>query len=243
MSDQDERSERSDDPFDPSGERERRLGEGLFEQDMGPSSSMAHLYRGEVHRMTRWRERLDRTTNWAVTVIAAILTWAFSDPTNPHYLVLVGLVTLGVFLCIEAHRYRGFDVWRSRVRLIQENVWAPGLDPSRDVTDESWRRKLSDDYHQPTIKIPFEEALAHRLRRVYLALFTVVNAAWFIRVTAFADGADWPASAAIGVVPGTVVTATVALVYLAGIVITVRPREWHSRSELRTERIDDWQQP
>jgi len=141
--------------FDPSGERERGLGAGLFERDMGPSSSMAHLYRGEVHRMTRWRERLDRTTNWAVTVIAAILTWAFSDPTNPHYLVLVGLVTLG----IEAHRYRGFDVWRSRVRLLQQNVWAHGLDPGRGVDDDGWRGKLSEDYRNPTVKIPFEEAL------------------------------------------------------------------------------------
>jgi len=111
------------------------------------------------------------------------------------------------------------------------------------VPDPNWRRKPGDDYHQPTVKIAFEEALAHRLRWVYLALFTAVNAAWLIRVTAFAGGADWRASAAIRMVPGTVVTAVVATVYLAGIVITVRPREWHSRSELRTERVDDWEQP
>jgi len=209
---------------------------------MGPSSSMAHLYRGELHRMTRWRERLDRTTNWAVTVIAAILTWAFSDPGNPHYLVLVGLVTLCIFLGIEAHRYRGFDVWRSRVRLIQQNVWAPGLDPGRDVDDPDWRRKLAEDYHRPTIKIPFEEAVAHRLRRVYLALFSVVTVAWIIRVTAFAEIATWPASARIGMVPGIVVTAAVGLAYLTGLVVAFRPREWHARSELREPHIDEWRE-
>jgi len=243
MSDHGGERDRAGDGFDPSGERERRLGEGLFEAEMGPSSSMAHLYRGEVHRMTRWRERLDRTTNWAVTVIAAILTWAFSAPTNPHYLVLVGAVILGIFLAIEANRYRGFTVWRSRVRLIQENVLAPGLDPNQEVSDPEWRRKLSEDYRQPTVKIPFEEAVAHRMRRVYLALFTVVNVAWLIRVTVFTDGATWPASAAIGMVPGVVVTAAVGLVYLVGLVITLRPREWHARSELRTERVDEWQRP
>ncbi|WP_276271605.1 DUF2270 domain-containing protein [Haloarcula litorea] len=232
----------TDEEFDPSGEAERGIGAGLFERDMGPSSSMAHLYRGEVHRMTRWRERLDRTTNWAVTVIAAILTWAFSDPTNPHYLVLVGMVTLGVFLGIEAHRYRGFDVWRSRVRLVQQNVWAHGLDPSEPVDDDGWRRKLGRDYERPTLKVPFEEALAHRLRRVYLALFTVVTAAWLIRVTAFAESGDWPASAAIGMVPGVVVTVAVAVAYLAGVVVAVRPREWHSRSELRECAVDDWRE-
>jgi uncharacterized membrane protein len=230
----------TDDQFTPDGERERRLGAGLFEREMGPSSSMAHLYRGEVHRMTRWRERLDRTTNWAVTVIAAILTWAFSDPGNPHYLVLVGLVTLAAFLGIEAHRYRGFDVWRSRVRLIQQNVWAQGLDPSSDVDDRAWREKLRTDYQQPTLKVPFEEALAHRLRRVYLALISVVTAAWLIRVTAFAESGPWPASAGIGMVPGTVVTAVVALAYLGAVIVAVRPRTWHSRSELREYVVNDW---
>jgi len=66
MSDEDEAPDRSDRVFDPSGERERRLGEGLFEQDMGPSSSMAHRYRGEVHRMTRWRERLPLARGFTV---------------------------------------------------------------------------------------------------------------------------------------------------------------------------------
>lgn len=58
---------------------------------MGPSSALAHLYRGEVHRMKLWRERLDSTTNWAVIVVTAILTWAFSSPDNPHYLLLLGV--------------------------------------------------------------------------------------------------------------------------------------------------------
>jgi len=69
-------------PFDPTGEIERHLGRGMFEEEMGPGSSMAHLYRSEVHRMKFWRERLDRTTNWAVTILAAILTGG-SRATTP----------------------------------------------------------------------------------------------------------------------------------------------------------------
>ncbi|MFB6141107.1 MAG: DUF2270 domain-containing protein [Halosimplex sp.] len=228
-------------PTDPRAPAARDVGRGLFEESMPPSSSMAHLYRGEVHRMTRWRERLDRTTNWAVTVIAAILTWAFTSPDNPHYLVLIGFVALLIFLGIEAHRYRGFDVWRHRVRLIQENVWAHGLDPSGDVVDPDWRAELADDYRTPTVKIPFEEALAHRLRRIYLPLGTVVLGAWAIRVTAFAAGITWPASAAVGMIPGPVVTGVVAVVYVAGVAVAFRPRQWHSESELRTEDIGAWE--
>lgn len=60
--------------IDPTDSDNREIGEGLLEEDMGPSSAMAHLYRGEIHRMKFWRERLDRTTNWAVVMISAILT-------------------------------------------------------------------------------------------------------------------------------------------------------------------------
>lgn len=146
---------------DPTDEAHRELGKGLLEEEMEPSSAMAHLYRGKIHRMKLWRERLDRTTNWAVIVMAAIITWAFSSPDNPHYILLIGIATLSVFLVIEARGYRGYEIWRSRVRTLQENVWAYGLDPSTGVVDSEWRKKLSDDYRTPAIKISAEEALAH----------------------------------------------------------------------------------
>ena len=136
------------------------IGEGLLDEEMGPSSAMAHLYRGEVHRMKFWRERLDRTTRWAVIVVAAIVTWAFSSPDNPHYVLLVGVATLGIFLTIEARRYRGYEIWRTRVRILQENVWSYGLDPSLGVDDPEWREKLGRDYRTPTLKISAEEAVA-----------------------------------------------------------------------------------
>lgn len=41
------------------------IGDGLFEDESGmsPNSAFAHLYRGEIHRMKLWRERMDKTTH------------------------------------------------------------------------------------------------------------------------------------------------------------------------------------
>ena len=202
---------------------------------MCPSSAMAHLYRGEIHRMKFWRERLDRTTNWAVIVLAAVLTWAFSTEGNPHYLLLIGNVVLATFLTVEARRYRAYDIWRSRVRTLQTEVWAVGLDGSAP-SDPSWRTRLADDYREPTVKITAEEAIAHRLRRVYLPLFAVLNAAWAVRVTAFGS-ARWPGSAAVGLVPGRAVTVAVGVTLLVALVVSFRPRTWHAHAELRTEEL------
>ncbi|GGL42620.1 membrane protein [Halarchaeum grantii] len=214
----------------------RDVGKGLLDEEMGPSGAMAHLYRGEIHRMKYWRERLDETTNWAVIVMAAVLTWAFSSPDNPHYIVLIGIATLGVFLTVEARRYRGYDIWRSRVRTLQENVWAVGLDPETEVANPEWRERLGADYRTPTIKITAEEAIAHRLRRIYLPLFTVLLVAWLVRITAFSPESALD-TAAVGVIPGTLVVAVVATFVLGALAVAFRPRTWHARGELLEERL------
>lgn len=220
--------------IDPSDPEHREVGQGLLDEEMGPSGSMAHLYRGEIHRMKLWRERLDRTTNWAVIVLAAILTWAFSSVTNPHYVLLAGGAILGVFLGIEARRYRGYDIWRSRIRTLQRNVFAYGLDPSQGLEDADWRAHLSSSYRQPRLRITRLEAIAHRLRRVYLPLITVLLGTWIIRITAFAD-VPWPASAAIGKLPGSLVIALVLVSYGGLVVVALRPRTWHVEGELLEE--------
>jgi uncharacterized membrane protein len=230
----------SEEPDDtaPDDLTDAEVGGGLLDADMGPSSALAHLYRGEIHRMTFWRERLDRTTNWAVIVLAAVLTWAFSAPSNPHYVLLGGTAVLALFLVVEARRYRGYDLWRGRVRMLQRNVWALGLDPDGQEAEPHWRERLAADYREPTLKITTEEALAHRLRRIYLQLLTVLLAAWAVRVTAYGM-LSWPASAAIGSIPGVVVTAAVAVTYGAAVAVAFWPRTWHARGELRREDLRD----
>ncbi len=230
-----------DESFDALSEEARTMGRGFFEESSSPGGSMAHLYRGEIHRMKLWRERLDRTSNWAVTLIAAILTYAFSSASRPHYVILVGVVMVSIFLVIEARRYRGYDMWRSRVRMLQRNVFAYSLDPSQGIEDPDWRPRLSRDYREPRVKVSYEEAIAHRLRRVYLPLFTVLLAAWLFRILATpSTGSTWPASASVGVLPGTAIIAVVGAFYAVLVGITFRPRIWQATGELRRSEVGAW---
>ena len=229
-----------DTSFDAVSEEARTMGRGFFEESSAPGSAMAHLYRGEIHRMKLWRERLDRTSNWAVTLIAAILTYAFSSSNQPHYIILVGVVMVTVFLIIEARRYRGYDMWRSRVRILQRNVFAYSLDPSQGIEDPDWRPRLSRDYRIPRTKISYEEAIAHRLRRVYLPLVTVLLVAWLVRIHFISGGQNWPASAAIGMLPGWIVITFVGGFYALLVGITFRPRVWQATGELRRSDVGAW---
>jgi len=175
------------------------------------------FYRGEIDRTSTWRARLDQTTNWAVVVVAAILTWAFTSANNPHFVILIGMFGVSAFLVMEATRYREYDVWRNRVRLLQSGLYAELFSGRTDAPD--WREQIGDQLLQPEFNISFREALTHRLRRSYLALLLLLLAAWFARITVFLPDQDWRQTASIFVIPGEGVVGVVAVFYAVVIAV------------------------
>ncbi len=163
--------------FDPEADEQKEIGREMVDESTGLGSVAAHLYRGEMERTVGWRDRLDTTTNWAVTVMSAIVAYAFSGEVS-HAVILAGIMMGTVFLFIEARRFRDYDMWRSRVRVLQENLFANALDPSQGVEHDAWRAELSRDYREPSPKISYRGAFSHRLRRVYLPLLGVMGLAW-----------------------------------------------------------------
>ena len=232
----------SSDEFDPTAPDEREIGREMVDDNTGLGSMMAHAYRGEIDRVGTWRQRLDETTTWAVTLMAAILTWAFSSTENPHYILLIGIVVVTLFLGIEARRYRDYDVFRSRARVIQENLFANALDPSQGIESHEWRAELSKDYRRPTLKVSVHEALANRLRRVYLALLSVLFVAWVFRITAFAPRQDWLTTAEIARISGGAVVTVVGVFYVVLLGVTFWPHERHAKGEFREGDPDDWKE-
>ncbi|RBI58355.1 hypothetical protein DMJ13_27090 [halophilic archaeon] len=224
--------------FDPEAPEEREIGREMVDQSTGLGSVMAHFYRGEMSRVTTWRQRLDETTKWAVTIIAGLLAYGFSTNGTPAVL-LAGIVVTSIFLGIEARRYQDYDVYRARVRLLQENLFANALDPSQGVEHRDWRRKLSNDFRDPTLKTPYVEAVSRRLRRVYLALLSVLLAAWVFRLTAFGNDATWITNATVGIVPGYIVVGLVGIFYLCGLWIAFRPRPRRSKEEFDREDVQE----
>jgi uncharacterized membrane protein len=227
--------------FDPQSREEREIAGEAARDRSDFLSLMGHTYRGELGRTTSWRTRIDRTTNWAVVLTATLLTWAFSGDSRPHYILLIGIVMVTIFLGIEARRYRVYDVWRSRVRMLEENVFANALDPE-GVEHSNWRELLSEDLRQPTVKTPLVEAVSRRLRRVYFALISVLLVAWVVRLTVFATTPTGLGdTATVGQIPGTIVLTSVGAYYAAVLVLTFWPGRRRAKGELqsRTE-SEEW---
>jgi uncharacterized membrane protein len=181
----------------------------------------AHFHRAEIARMAGWRDRIDRTTNWAITLVAAMLSVSLST-SNAHHTVLMFAMVLAFFLLmIESRRYRFFDVYRSRVRRLERNYYAKLFDPGVQP-EEDWQRIMAADLLAPTFVMSMAEAVSRRLRRNYIWIFLILLGAWALKVTfpSFSGEVppalsfhDWVRNAGVGPVSGWIISAIMLAFY------------------------------
>ncbi len=156
--------------------------------DPQDTNVIMHVYRGEVQRINTWRQRMDRSTNWAIVITVGVLTFALSTRSAPHWTLLPGLFLAYVLLFTEARRYRHFDAWRGRVRALEEVFLARFFDSELEV-DEGWQEVLSADLRKPKYKITWQEAVKRRLKRIYIWLFFIFVSAWIGKIYMHPDTA------------------------------------------------------
>ena len=189
-------------------------------------AALVHFYRGELARANVWRMRLDTTTNWAILCTVGLLSFAFSEASHTHVSLLLGHLLILLFLTNEARRFRLFDVWRSRARMIEENFFGPLLRRDLQSPRAAWGTLVADDLLRPRFKITFWQAFRARLMRNYLPVLVILNAAWWVKVVIHPRSAvsieDLLANIQTGIVPWWVyvAVATGSMVFL-GLVIAL----------------------
>jgi len=147
-------------------------------------SVMVHFYRGETHRSTSWRQRLDATTNWAVLTTATMLSFTFASTSEgAHVILLLTSLIILAYLSIEARRYRYFEVYRARVRMLEENFLIPVITRQLESPMGSWREMVAMDLDLPKYKTTLLEAMGFRLRRNYMLIFMIVLGGWFVKLS------------------------------------------------------------
>ncbi len=152
------------------------------------NTAMIHLFRAEVNRSNVWRQRLDATTNWAVITTGAVISLAFAQKVS-HLVILLNLLLVTIFLIIEARRYRYFELWSSRVRMMETDFFAAMLVPPFKPSP-GWAESMAETLLHPDFPISELEALGRRLRRNYLWIYLIVGIAWFGRLALYPTPAN-----------------------------------------------------
>ncbi len=200
-------------------------------------AALVHFYRGELHRSTIWRMRLDTTTNWAILSVMGLVTFTFGDLDHSHAPLIVGMLLVLTFMGIEARRYRIFNVWCARVRNLEVNFLTPILQYDMKAVKQGWGRMVAEDLLHPRFNMTWQQALRARLLRNYFPLFLLLLVCWLVKLQpgnqpdlpAFGQ---WVARMQIGFLPGWGVLSFVVLLYtyFAGLVITGRRFEGEEKS-------------
>lgn len=192
-------------------------------------ATMSHYHRAEIARMAGWRDRLDLTSNWAITVVAGMLSVSLSTPTAHHGVLLFAMLLIGLLLWIEARRYRFFDVYRARVRQFERYYFARIFSPQTEFASD-WMLILGEGLRSPKFLITRGAAFARRLRRNYIYMFFILLLAWMLKITTptlqpesthsnFTQSvSEILTNAALGPLPGWFVVPTVAILYVGLIV-------------------------
>ena len=148
--------------------------------DPGFHNAMAHLYRGEMHRMTAWRIRLDTTTNWAILLTTAMTTFTLGSTAIPHYSLLLSLSLIGMCLVIEARRCQYFLHSQWRIQVLEANYFTSRLVPTQ--SNDNWRAQLAADLYDPRLTAGWLTALRFRIRRNYLMIILFITGVWLTKV-------------------------------------------------------------
>src|SRR6476469_4054494 len=150
--------------------------------DPGYVNAMSHFYRGELGRIMVWRQRLDITTNWAITSSPAIITIAFANRDVPHIIFFFNLAIVWVMLWIESRRYRFYDAFRARVRMLEAHFLVPMVMENRQMLQGEWKKLVCEDLTLPSFKISKLEAIGRRLKRNYVFIFILIMVAWGTKI-------------------------------------------------------------
>ncbi|TIS53423.1 DUF2270 domain-containing protein [Mesorhizobium sp.] len=192
-------------------------------------STLSHFHRAEIARMAGWRDRIDRTSNWAITVVAAMLSVSLSTASAHHGVLLFAMLLITLLLWIEARRYRFFDVYRARVRQFERYYFAQIFSPQPDFAS-NWLAILGEGLRAPRFLISQRAALVRRLRRNYIFMYMILLLAWVLKISTpglqhegvgigiVGSMRDAVIGAALGPLPGTVVVILV-LVFYAGLFV------------------------
>ncbi|MGV8954733.1 MAG: DUF2270 domain-containing protein [Cypionkella sp.] len=143
---------------------------------------MTHYYRAEMTRMNAWRARLDLTSNWSITVVAALLSVSLSTPSAHHGLALFGMVIILLLLFVEARRYRFYDVYRMRIRQFERHYFGQFFQADPKGGPEPWLVMLAQDLRHPKFRISMMLALRRRMRRNYIWMFLILLSAWLVKL-------------------------------------------------------------
>src|SRR5437879_9271466 len=85
-------------------------------------------------------------------------------------------------LWIEARRYRFYDAFRARIRMLEAHFLVPMVMENRELLQGEWKKLVCENLILPCFKITKLEAVGRRMKRNYMFIFILILIAWLTKI-------------------------------------------------------------
>jgi len=188
------------------------------------TQTLLSLYREDIAQMLSFRSNMELTRNLAIGIVAGMALVVFGLPGASHLVLFLGSLTVFALALIETRAYRFAQVYESRVRQVEQNYFAPMLDPSL-VPAVDWQCEFARGLSRFTLPVGFLEAFAVRIKHNYFLIFLALDACWFSKLYLYPAAAlsfrEFVHRADLGFVPGLLVLSVVVPVWGSYIALIV----------------------
>jgi uncharacterized membrane protein len=188
------------------------------------TQALLSLYREDIAQMLSFRSSMELTRNLAIGIVAGMALVVFGLPGASHLVLFLGSLTVFALALIETRAYRFAQVYESRVRQVEQNYFAPMLDPSL-VPAADWQAEFARGFSRFTLAVGFLEGFAVRIKHNYFLIFLALDACWFAKLYLYPAAAlsfqEFVHRADLGFVPGLLVLSVVVPVWGSYIVLIV----------------------
>ncbi|MEW6284493.1 MAG: DUF2270 domain-containing protein, partial [Candidatus Eremiobacterota bacterium] len=137
----------------------------------------------------------------------AAISLAFSEQGS-HLVIALNTLLVTLFLAIEVRRYRYYELWSYRVRLMETDFFASMLVPPFKPAPD-WAESLAENLLHPDFPVSWWEAFGRRYRRNYVWVYAILALAWLTKValhpTPVSTWAEVIERSSVGSLPGAVV--------------------------------------
>lgn len=133
-----------------------------------------HLYRAEIGRLVVYKQRLDTTINWTLTINLFIWSIIFSNGVMNsipiYYNYFLSNFIIFIFHCIDARRYINYDEVKRRCNLMEVGMYACIINESDCYKD--WKKDLCRTWtHSNEVRISFKNSMIRRCRNIFIYIY------------------------------------------------------------------------
>jgi len=136
-----------------------------------------HLYRAEVGRLAVYKQRLDTTIHWTLTINLFLWTMIFDMSYDKQYisnkiilLKILSYFTTFLFHLIDSRRYISYDEIKQRCVLMEKGMYACIL--NEEECYKNWKEELLNTWIEPKKnKLNIYKSMKIRLRNIFIYIY------------------------------------------------------------------------